>query len=137
MGPKKGGTKHIFQGMSAGKNQNGLASRGRETMKLQYRPLGVVKSMLEQVGVEVTYAYEDLVFIKDNHFLLQFGKLGEILFFYANIEMVDAELHPLFASIQALAGAQGITLIYRGRYRISPGEGETLSLQFIEDPEPR
>jgi hypothetical protein len=102
-------------------------------MGLQYRPLGVVKAMLEQIGIEVTYAYEDLVFLKDNHFLLQFGKVGEILFFHANVETVDAEAQQFFAAIQAVASAQDITLIRRGRYRLSAGEDENLSLQFLDD----
>jgi alpha-D-ribose 1-methylphosphonate 5-triphosphate synthase subunit PhnH len=105
-------------------------------MALQYRPLGIVTEMLEQIRVEVTYAYEDLVFIKDNHFLLQFGKVGEILFFHANIDTVKEDAQQLFATIQAVASAQGITLIHRGRYQLSAGEGENLSLQFVEDSEP-
>lgn len=105
-------------------------------MGLQYRPLGTVKEMLEQVGVEVTYAYEDLVFIKDNHFLLQFGKVAEALFFYANAETADADAQQLFATLLPVANAQGFTLIHRGRYRLSAGDGENLSLQFIEDLEP-
>lgn len=43
-------------------------------MGVPYRPLGLVKEALEQIGIEVSYAYEDLVFIQHNHFLLQFGK---------------------------------------------------------------
>ena len=102
-------------------------------MALQYRPLGVVKEMLEQIGVEVTYAFEDLVFLKDNQFLLQFGKVGEILFFYANVETGEAEAQQLFVDIQAVASAQGITLIHRGRYQLAAADDENLSLQFLDD----
>jgi len=102
-------------------------------MGLQYRPLGAVKEILEQIGVEVTYAYEDLVFIKDNHFLLQFGTVGEILLFYANVETDAAEAQQLFAAILPVASAQGFTLMPQGRYQISAGEGENLSLQFFND----
>ncbi len=105
-------------------------------MGVQYRPLGVVKEMLEQAGVEVTYAYEDLVFIKDNHFLLQFGKVGEILFFYANVEMGDADGRQRFAALLPVVSAQGLTLIHRGCYRLSAGEDENLSLEFLHDVAP-
>jgi hypothetical protein len=101
-------------------------------MGLQYRPLGVVKEMLERIGLEVTYAYEDLVFLKDNSFLLQFGKVGELLFFYANVETTEAEAQRLFTTIQSVANAEDITLISRGRYRLSAGADETLSLQFLD-----
>ena len=46
-------------------------------MALPYRPLGLVKQLLEEIGIEVTYAYEDLVFVQHNPILLQFGKVGE------------------------------------------------------------
>lgn len=105
-------------------------------MALPYRPLGVVKQLLEEIGIEITYAYEDLVFIQHNPFLLQFGKVGEVLFFYANVEIEDSEADHLFSTVQAAAGNNGITtLIHRGRYRLSAEEGENLSLEFLEDVE--
>jgi hypothetical protein len=105
-------------------------------MELPYRPLGAVKEMLEQVGIEVTYAYEDLVFIKDNHFLLQFGKVGKMLFFYANVETAAANAQQLVATLLPLATSQGFTLISRGRYRLSAGDADNLSLEFIKDAGP-
>jgi hypothetical protein len=104
-------------------------------MTLPYRPLGVVKQLLEEVGMDITYAYEDLVFIRHNPCLLQFGREGEMLFFYASVETGAAKAKELFSAIQAKALGQGITLVYRGRYRLSQAEGECLSLEFIEDAE--
>jgi hypothetical protein len=36
------------------------------------KPLGQVKELVESLGMEVSYAYEDLVFLQHNSFLLQF-----------------------------------------------------------------
>lgn len=102
-------------------------------MALPYRPLGLVKQFLEEIGIEVTYAFEDLIFIQHNPILLQFGKVGEMLFFYTNVETGEAEAAQLFAAIQAKADSQGITLVQRGRYRLSEAEGENLALEFLED----
>ena len=102
-------------------------------MALPYRPLGLVKQLLEEIGIELTYAYEDLVFMQHNPALLQFGKVGEILFFYTNEETEAAEAAHLFATIQAKAGSHGITLVQRGRYRLSEVAGENLSLEFLAD----
>jgi hypothetical protein len=110
-------------------------SQGGKHMALPYRPLGVVKQVLEEIGLEMTYAYEDLIFIQHNPVLLQFGKVGEILFFYANVETADMEAGQLCTLIQAKAGGQGITLLHRGRYRLSEADGERLSLEFLEDVE--
>lgn len=105
-------------------------------MVLAYRPLGVVKQLLEEIGLEITYVYEDLIFIQHNPVLLQFGKVGEILFFYANVETSEEEAGQFFTAIQAKAAGEGITLLHRGRYRLAETEGENLSLEFFEDAEP-
>lgn len=102
-------------------------------MALPYRPLGLVKQILEEIGIELTYAYEDLIFIQHNPILLQFGKVGEMLFFYTNEDTEEAEALQLFATIQTKASSHGITLVQRGRYRLSEAEGENLSLEFLED----
>jgi len=102
-------------------------------MALPYRPLGVVKQLLEEIGMEVTYAYDDLIFIQHNPILLQFGEVGEVLFFYANVETPEDEAAQRFDAIQAKVSVEGITLIHRGRYRLSETDGENLSLEFLED----
>ena len=102
-------------------------------MALPYRPLGLVKQFLEEIGIEVTYAFEDLIFIQHNAILLQFGKVGEMLFCYTNEDAEAVEAAQLFVAIQAKAGDHGITLVQRGRYRLSEAEGENLSLEFLED----
>ncbi|MGD9946932.1 MAG: hypothetical protein AB7U29_00475 [Desulfobulbus sp.] len=105
-------------------------------MALAYRPLGVVKQLLEEIGIEITYAYEDLVFIQHSPILLQFGKKGEELFSYTNVDAVGEEASQIFAAIQAKVSGEGITLMHRGRYRLSEAEGENLSLEFIEEAKP-
>ena len=102
-------------------------------MGLPYRPLGMVKAMLETIGIEITYSYEDLIFIQHNHFLLQFGKSGELLLFHTNVETSTEEAAKLFSSIQAVAAAAGFTLLLCGRYRLTPADGENLSLEFLEE----
>lgn len=101
-------------------------------MGIPYRPLGLVKEALEQIGIEVSYAYEDLVFIQHNHFLLQFGKTGAILFYYANVETAEETAQQFFRAVQAVLGAKGMTLVNRGQYRLTADAGEELSLHFLD-----
>lgn len=102
-------------------------------MELPYRPLGLVKEMLETIGMEITYSYEDLVFIQHNHFLLQFGKSGELLLFYTNIETGAEVAAEFFKAVQAVAVTAGFTLLHCGRYRLTPADGENLSLEFLDE----
>ncbi len=104
-------------------------------MALPYRPLGTVKQILEELGIDITYAYEDLVFIQHNPVLLQFGEVGEMLFLYANVDAEPDVAEQLFAAIQVKAVANGMTLVRRGKYRINEGEENNISIEFIEEPE--
>lgn len=101
-------------------------------MDVPYRPLGLVKEALEQIGIEISYAYEDLVFIQHNHFLLQFGKTGAILFYYANEETAAAAAQHFYREVQGALGVKGMTLVDRGRYRLTAGAGEELALAFLD-----
>lgn len=103
------------------------------TQPFPYRPLGLVKSLLEGIGLEITYAYEDLIFLQHNPVLLQFGKVGQILFFYRNIETPEGEATRLLQTIQAAAVQQGFVLIDRGRYRVSEAADQTLALEFLPE----
>ena len=90
----------------------------------------MVKDLMKMVGAEVSYVYEDLVFIKHNHFLLQFGKKGEELFFYSNTEMKKKEREGQFGTVFEEATEMGFKLIYGGQYVLKEEEGN-LNLEFL------
>lgn len=103
------------------------------TPHIPYRPLGLVKTLLEGIGLEITYAYEDLIFLQHNPALLQFGEVGQILFFYRNVDTPEGEATRLLQTIQAAASQQGFILIDRGRYRVSESADQTLALEFLPE----
>ena len=53
-------------------------------MSVPYRPLGLIMEAVELMGLEVTHAYEDLVFISHNAFLLRMGSEGQQVYLYFN-----------------------------------------------------
>jgi hypothetical protein len=106
-------------------------------MALQYRPLGEVKSLLEQIGEDITYAYEDLVFVRHNHFLLQFGTTGDILWYFANVETLESDALRYYDCLEGAATEKGITLRNGGLYRLSEGANENISLEFLPAASPQ
>lgn len=98
-----------------------------------YRPLGIVKGTLEPLGVEITYVYEDLIFIKHNHFLLQFGEVGEKMFFYRNSEIEIDEAMGQFNILSTSLSVEGLELNYQGSYRLEEKDDGTMSLEFHEE----
>jgi hypothetical protein len=105
-------------------------------MTLPYRPLGELKSVLENLGVDITYAYEDLVFVQHNHYMFQFGETGDQLVYFANVDTPAGEAENHFRTIQRVIGAKGIFLRNGGRYKLTPATDQTLSIEFLSDRSP-
>lgn len=94
------------------------------------RPLGLVRDMLAGMGLELTYAYEDLAFVEHNAFLLQFEDTGVGL--HVNAECPDDKLEGLVADTVRAGAAVGLAVVMRGRYEIRAGEGDgTFSVHFL------
>jgi len=100
--------------------------------EIQYRPLGIVKDVLEGLGAEVSYVYEDLVFVKHNHFLLQFGDIGKDLFFYQNTEIEDDDSATQFKALEGETSNAGIELEYKGKYNLAENDDGTISIEFLQ-----
>ncbi|TCD47344.1 hypothetical protein [Chlorobium sp. N1] len=101
-------------------------------MDIPYRPLGPVMQLLEELGHEVTYAYDDLVFINDNDFLLQFGKTGPSVSLYFNRECPRKTAENIEQSIIPAADRKGIAITRKGAYRLMEQEGESVQIEFFD-----
>ena len=97
---------------------------------MSYRPLGLVKDMLGSMGLAITYAYEDLVFVEHNAFLLAFeeGAVG----LHLNVDCPPEEADALVERATAAGAAVDLTVLPRGRYELSADDdGGTLALRFL------
>ena len=101
-------------------------------MSIQMKPLGIVIEAVKEYGLEVTYNYEDLVFVEHNHFLLQFGNDTTSIFFSANSEETKEFSEEAFAKLKKLIEARELRLIYRGTYTMTEDENEELKIEFQE-----
>ena len=96
-----------------------------------FRPLGILKMVLETLGFEVTHCYEDLVFIAHNAFLMRMEAKGEeISLFFNTLSDLDKR-----DEIEALLKNEGKThnlIISRsGTYQITPnGADGTINIEF-------
>lgn len=95
------------------------------------RPLGLVKDMLAGMGLGLTYAYEDLVFVEHNAFLLQFTDADETVGLYVNADCPDDQMAGLVAEATRAGAVVGLTVAMRGRYEMKVNEqDETFSVHF-------
>ena len=100
---------------------------------IPYRPLGIVKTLIESLGAEISYVYEDLIFIKHNHFLLRFGDVGEQMFFHCNDEIPEDEGNAHFEVLARETAMLGISLTQGKRYSLSENSDGELRLAFLEN----
>ncbi|MBM3162672.1 MAG: hypothetical protein FJZ79_05010 [Chlorobi bacterium] len=101
-------------------------------MEQTLRPLGTIMQLLEELGHEVTYAYEDLVFVNHSDFLLQFGETGSVLNLFFNSECPKREADLIEESLIPAADRKGLSITTKGRYTINEQPDENLQIRFFD-----
>ena len=98
-----------------------------------FRPLGILKMVLENIGFEVTHCYEDLVFIEHNAFLLRMEEKGEDISLLFNSES-DIDKRGEIAELLKNSGETHNLVIARaGTYTMIPNRTDgTINLEFQE-----
>jgi hypothetical protein len=99
-------------------------------METPLRPLGIVREIVEELGHEITYAYEDLVFMQHNDFLLQFRDAPTEIALYVNTECGDGEADAIEHRLVPAGAAKGLTFIRKGTYTMTEDEGDNLRITF-------
>lgn len=94
------------------------------------RPLGKITALLADLGLEVTYAYDDLVFVQHSAFILQFTDDPEKLKLFINTECDPAEANDTAANIVLGFDKAGFDVTPVGRFFLTPNEDQTLNVEF-------
>ena len=95
------------------------------------RELGLVREALAAAGMEISFAYEDLIFLEHNGFLLQFSDNPHAIRLHVNIEADEKELAGAIALLQRKTTEAGLTLKIGEKYRMRQIDGEeNIQLEF-------
>ena len=97
---------------------------------MSLRPLGKVLSVVESLGLEVTYAYDDLVFVEHGAFVLQFLKEPGQLACFTNAECTREEAERDVLRLTSAFGESGLSLTAEGTCTLTPNADNTFSIQF-------
>lgn len=96
------------------------------------RPLGKVKELVESVGMGLSFAYEDLVFLEHNAFLLQFGEDKESLIVHINEQAARDEVTEGLSNLEKAASSYAFKLIKGKDYRLTQAGDEKITLEFLQ-----
>lgn len=95
------------------------------------RPLGLVKEVIEAMSLDLTYAYDDLVFVEHNAFMFRFNETAASVELLFNKECPQEEVENLAPIIIAKGMERGLIVVNSGWYSLTQNEeDETISLQF-------
>lgn len=103
-------------------------------MNIPSRPLGLVTEMVEEAGLRVTYAYDDLVFVEHNPFLIRFTDSGNVIQLYFNKNCDPDQAVILEGKLKYSANARGVVVNRMDEvYEIVPREdSEEMDIQFYQ-----
>jgi len=93
-------------------------------MKIGLRPLPLAEEVVATTGLKVTFAYEDLVFVEHNAFLIRFNdEKPEQLYLHFNQECDEAEKPKLVRMLEAKAYSLGMQIVKSTNYSMEQIEG--------------
>lgn len=101
-------------------------------MTTRQRPLGTILEILRLLDLDVTYEYEDLIFVSHNLFILKFTGDATRIDLYFNEEIEEEKARKLMAQLEGLGDLHGMTISYKGAYSIQEDENETVSVEFFD-----
>jgi len=101
--------------------------------KVPFYDLELVRFLIKDgTGLDIAYAYEDLVFSEHGIFIIQFiGESSQNLACWFNQECNESDRKNLFASLLKSAGLNGFEIVYKGKFSMQQKENsEEIDLKF-------
>jgi hypothetical protein len=95
------------------------------------RKLGVVKEIVEAVGMNISHVYEDLVFLDHNALLLQFTDDSNVVLLRVNKEADAKEAGSGVALLKQEAGAREMRFVESGSYALAQDGPEQVRIEFF------
>ena len=102
--------------------------------KIEFFNLEKVRFIIKDgTGLDIAYAYEDLVFSEHGIFIFQFDSISTNTFFcWFNKDCIENDRISLLNSLIKSAILNKTEIIYKGKFEMIQKEDEQISLNFIE-----
>ncbi|WP_372775485.1 hypothetical protein [Mangrovibacterium sp.] len=102
-------------------------------MTIPFRPLSEVKMILEEAGTDISYAYDDLVFVEHTAYMLQFDddKHSNLKIYYST-EIDDNQAAAEEKKLLPLMKKHKMTLTKAGKFSLKQKEdSEEIDILFF------
>ena len=116
----------VIAAMSAAMANGVETEKDKQTIKVHQGT-----TLLEAAGMEIAYAYEDLVFPDHNALLLQFTDDSDKVLVHINQEAEKETVQATIAALQQAATEREMTFLEGCEYAVTQGEDEQVNIEFI------
>ena len=100
--------------------------------QVEFRPLFLVERLTEELGVSISYVYDDLVFMEHGDVLLQFDAVEpETINIYINSNIHIDDIQSIEERWQQVAMMKKVSLVNRGTFTVEQIPGvEEINIQL-------
>lgn len=100
-------------------------------MKVSSKPIDALAEVIQQLGLDVTYQHDDLIFVSHNLFVLKFTDHEYCIDLYFNEDIEEEKAQALMDLIEAAAEFKGLQITYKGAFCSKQEEDDTIELEFF------
>jgi len=101
-------------------------------MAVPVKPLSRIQILVEKLGLKITYAYDDLVFVEHNAFIIKMGERGEDVSVYVNVEADEKEYPAVIDKLINEGSKEELNLKCTGRFKLTDAGNEQISIEFLD-----
>jgi len=102
-------------------------------MAVPLRPLSRIQFVLERLGLTITYAYDDLIFVEHNAFMIKMGESGANVFVYVNVDADVKEYPPIIDKLVSDGKKEELIIKYSGKFKMVDAGNEQINIEFFEN----
>ena len=100
---------------------------------MKFRPLGIAKEIIQAAGMQVTYTYDDLVFIEHSPVIVQFDDENKKnLKVYFNVDCETAAAEKIEKKLKDAATEREFTITITGEFEMAQKRGvEEIEIRLL------
>ena len=108
--------------------------KGDVSTEIKFFDLDKVRFIMKDaIGLDVGYAYDDLVFSEDAVFIMQFDQDDSNIFYcYFNHECHEPNRIAMLAELNVSAQLNGVTIVYKGKFELQMSDKtDSFAIKFL------
>jgi hypothetical protein len=101
--------------------------------KVKFRPMGKIINIIEALGLEVNHYYDDLVFVNNSVFIVQYDDEDDCkIHIHFNKECAYEDSLKIFSAIENLSKEEGLKAVKGNIFILSQVSGkEEIQIKFL------